>query len=272
MTGGGDGYTLAELMCIEAARLMPDWGVAVLGLGTPVLAGTLAKCLHHPDLVICTEVGAIDWRPDPATVARAPLGIHDLILNHGAAMATDMVDVLGTLLMGGRADLGVLTGAQVDRYGNLNTICTGDYARPERRLGGTGGNTEIACLAPRLLILMPQEPRRWKRRVDFVTSPGYIDGPGARRRHGLAPQGPNRIVSTMGVYRFDTPDGGETGSCEAVLEAVFPGLDPEAVAALVPWELRVAPDLREVEPPTEEELSLLRRLDPFQFYLTPGRY
>jgi glutaconate CoA-transferase subunit B len=271
MSTNGD-YTLAELMCIEAARLMPDEGVAVLGLGPPVLAGVLAKCLHHPGLVICTEVGAIDWRPEPARVARAPIGIHDLVLNDNAAMTSDMVDVLATLLMGGRVDLGTLTGAQIDRHGNLNTLVIGDYASPERRLAGTGGNTDIACLARRLIILMPQEPRRWVERVDFITSPGYLDGPGGRRRAGLGPQGPNLVVSTMGVYRFDTPDGGETGSCEPVLEAVFPGIEPETVQALVPWPLRVSTQVREVEPPTREELRLVRRLDPFRHYLAPGRY
>ena len=268
----GDGYSLAELMCIEAARLMPDEGVAVLGLGLPVLAGALAKCLHHPDLVVCTEVGAIDWRPDPSAVARAPIGIHDLVLNDGAAMTTDMVDVLAALLMGGRVDMGTLTAAQIDRYGNLNTLVIGDYASPERRLAGTGGNTDVACLARRVLVLIPQEPRRWVERADFITRPGYIDGPGGRRRAGLGPQGPNLVVSTMGVYGFDTPDGGETGSCQLVLEAVFPGFEPETVQALVPWPLQVAPEVREVEPPTAEELRTLRRLDPFRHYLAPGRY
>lgn len=267
-----ENYTLAELMCIVGARLLPETGVAFLGLGLPVLAGSLARCLHHPEIQLCTEVGAFDWRPDPATVPRAPIGIHDLLLNDGAAMVSDMVDALGTVLMGGHVDFAFLTGAQVDKYGNVNTLVIGDYCSPERRLAGTGGNTEISCLAPQVVVLMPQEPRRWVERVDFITSPGYIDGPGGRRRAGLGAQGPNRLISTMGVYRYDTPDGGESGSCELVLEAVFPNIDVATIRALVPWDLKVAEHVREVEPPTVEELAMLRRLDPFQFYLIPGRY
>lgn len=264
-------YTLAELMCITAARGMPKTGVVMLGMGLPVLAGTLAKMLHAPELHICTEVGAFDWEPAP-DISRASIGIHDLLLNHGSAMVSDMVDALGTLLMGGNVDIGVLAAAQVDRFGNLNTLVMGDYLVPERRLGGTGGNTEIACLAKRTLTIMPQERRRFVPRVDFNTSPGYISGPGARTRAGLGAQGPNVVVSTFGVFGFDTPDGGESGTCEMVLEAVFPNMAPDVVQIETGWELRVAGNVREIEPPTDEELTLLRRLDPHFFYLTPGRY
>jgi glutaconate CoA-transferase subunit B len=272
MAGGyAADYSLAELMCVVAARAFPREGVVMVGLGLPVLSGTLAKLLHAPEIAFCTEVGAFDWLP-PAEGARAPIGISDLNLNPGAAMTSDMVDALGALLMGGNVTVGVLQAAQIDRFGNLNTLVLGDYRNPERRLGGTGGNTEIACLAPRVLTIMPQERRRFVERVDFNTSPGYIDGPGARRRHGLDPQGPNRVVSTMGVFGFDTADGGESGSCEMVLEAVFPGLSPEVVQIETGWPVRVAGDLREIDPPTVEEIDLLRRLDPYGFYLRPGRY
>ncbi len=266
-----DDYTLAEMMAVAAAREFPKSGVVMLGMGIPVLAGTLAKLMHAPGIQLCTEVGALDYEP-AADVTRAPVGIHDLMLNHGSVMVTDMVDALGTLLMGGNVDLGVLQAAQVDRFGNLNTLVLGDYNLPERRLGGTGGNTEIACLAKRILTIMPQERRRFVERVDFNTSPGYIDGPGARRRAGLEAQGVNRVVSTFGIYHFDTPDGGESGSCEMVLEAVFPNMAPDIVQIETGWELRVADDVREIEPPSAEELSLLRRLDPHTYYLVPGRY
>lgn len=265
-------YTLPELMCIEGARILPAAGVAMLGLGLPVLSGTLSHCLHHPDLLLCTEVGAIDWRPDPETLARAPIGIYDLILNDGSAMTSDMVDALGTLLMGGHVDVGYLTGAQIDRFGNLNTLVVGTYQEPRKRLAGTGGNTEIACLAKQIVVLMSQEPRRFVERVDFCTSPGYPGGAGGRASVGLAPQGPNYVVSTMGVYRYDTPDGGRTGSCELALEALFPNVEVDVIRALVPWDLTIDAQLREVEPPTIKELAMIRRLDPFKFYLTPGRY
>ncbi|MBI2766072.1 MAG: CoA-transferase subunit beta [Chloroflexi bacterium] len=264
-------YTLAELMCVVAARSFPAKGVVMLGMGLPVLAGTLAKLMHAPGISLCTEVGAFDWTP-PEGLTRAPIGIHDMLLNDGSAMVSDMVDALGTLLMGGNVDLGVLGAAQVDRMGNLNTLVLGDYRQPERRLGGTGGNTEIACLARSLLTMMPQERRRFVERVDFNTSPCYITGPGSRRQAGLQPSGPNRVVSTFGVFGFDTPDGGETGSCEMVLEAVFPNMDPDIVKLETGWNLRIADEVSELEPPTVEEIALLRRLDPHGFYLVPGRY
>ena len=144
-----DDYTLPEMMCIAAARDFPKRGVVMLGMGLPVAAGTLAKLMHAPEIILCTEVGVFDWQPRP-DIERAPIGIHDSILNDGAAMVSDMVDALGTVLMGGRVDFGVLAAAQIDRFGNLNTLVLGDYLAPERRLGGTGGNTEIACLAPQV--------------------------------------------------------------------------------------------------------------------------
>ena len=267
----GTDYTLAEMMCVVAARELPREGVVMLGMGLPVLSGTLAKLEYGSDISICTEVGAFDWTPWD-DIPRAPIGIHDLILNRNIVQVTDMVDALGTLLMGGNVDTGLLGAAQIDRYGNLNTLVMGDYRSPERRLGGTGGNTEIACLAKQLVAIMPQESRRFVERVDFNTSPVYIDGPGARRKAGLEPQGPNRVVSTFGVFGFDTPDGGETGSCEMVLESVFPNLEPDVVQAETGWPLKVADTVHEVDPPTASELTLLRRLDPHNFYLVPGRY
>jgi glutaconate CoA-transferase, subunit B len=267
-----DDYSLAEMMCVAAARALPETGTALLGMGPPLLAGTLAKLLQRPGLIVCTEVGAIDWDPDPDQVDRAPYGVSDNNLHLGLAMASDMVDGLGTLLMGGNVDVGVLQAAQIDRFGNLNTLLLGSYQQPARRLGGTGGNTEIACLARSLIALMPQEPRRWVERVDFNTSPGYRDGPGGRQRAGLDTQGPNTLISTMGVFGYDTPDGGASGSCEVRLDAVFPGVDPETIAALVPWPLRMAETITELPPPTTAELTLLRRLDRLGMYLAPGRY
>lgn len=266
-----DDYTLAEMMVAVTARELPRTGVCMLGMGLPVLAGVVAKLLYAPDLALCTEVGAFDWEPT-ADVTRAPVGIHDLILNDGSAMVTDMVDALGTLLMGGNATVGVLSAAQVDRFGNLNTLLLGSYESPERRLGGTGGNTEIACLAPRVITMMPHELRRFPARVDFNTSPGYIDGPGGRARTGLAPQGSNLVVSTFGVLCFDTPDRGESGSCEMVLQSLFPNIDADVVQSQTGWPLRLSSSLGEVSPPTASELALMRRLDPHKFYLTPGRY
>jgi hypothetical protein len=185
MTQPADDYTLADHVHPGARDAEERRRDARHTSGARQDAG---ECSTLPDL--CTEVGAFDWTPPP-DVTRAPIGIHDFNLNDGSVMVSDMVDALGTLLMGGNVDVGILGAAQIDRFGNLNTLVMGDYRAPERRLGGTGGNTEIACLAKRVITLMPQERRRFVPRVDFNTSPGYIDGPSAMRRldPGTEPRG-----------------------------------------------------------------------------------
>lgn len=266
------GYSLVEMMCVQAARETAGAGVAFVGMGLPLLSTTLAKLHHDPALVYTTEVGVADWDPPPGEVDHHPSSIGDPILNRGAAFVGDMVDTLAGLLMGGRVDCAVLTGAQVDRFGNLNALLIGDRVHPDQRFPGTGGNTDAACLAPRVIAVMSLEPRRFVERVSFLTSPGYIDGPGARARAGLAPQGPNLVVSTMGVFDFDTPDGGATGSCELRLAKLYPGADVDTVRAIVPWPLRVADDVAVCEAPRADELALLRRLDPRRALLAEGRY
>jgi glutaconate CoA-transferase subunit B len=119
---------------------------------------------------------------------------------------------------------------------------------------------------------MSLEPRRFVERVSFLSSPGYISGPGARRAAGLSPQGPNLVVSTMGVFNFDTPDGGDSGSCEMQLVKTYANLPADAVAALIPWPLRIVDGLQECAAPSGEELRWLRHLDPGPTYLRPGRY
>lgn len=265
-------YTLAEMMCITTARYLRGQGTVFVGMGLPILAAMVTKLMHDPGIAYCTEMGSLDWRPELNDTIRPPRTVGDPVLTVGAAYVGDMLDALGTLLMGGHVDTAVLTGAQVDKYGNLNALLIGSYRNLIRRLPGSGGNTDAACLAKRTIIMMSLEPRRFAGRVDFLTSPGYIDGPGARRRAGLDAQGPNLLVSTMGVFGFDTPDGGETGSCEMVLQAVMPNVEPETVAAMIPWPLRMAKEVAEIEPPGDEELALLRRLDRDHFYLRDGRY
>jgi glutaconate CoA-transferase subunit B len=268
----GDGYGLVEMMCVQAARETAGAGVAFVGMGLPLLTTTLAKLHHDRELIFATEVGVLDWDPDPAEIDHAPSGIGDPILSRGAGYVGDMVDALGAVLMGGRVDLAILTAAEIDRYGNLNTLLVGDPSRPEHRFPGTGGNTDAACLAPRMISIASLEPRRFVERVSFLTSPGYIEGAGAREAAGLAPQGPNLVVSTMGVFDFDTSDGGQTGSCELRLAKLYPGIEPDTVRAIVPWDLAVAEHVDICDPPREEELIALRALDPRRTYLAEGRY
>ena len=265
-------YTLAELMCIAAARELQDGENIFMGLGLPCLAATIAKMLYVPNAQLFTEVGVFDWVPQaPEVMGRGPLHIFDQPLNVGSAMLGDMLDQLGAMMMGGHVDTAFLGGAQIDKFGNINTICLGDYHHPTRRLGGVGGNTDAACLVKKVIAILPHERRRFVERVDFLTSPGYIDGPGGRRRHGLSPQGPNVVISTLGILRFDTSDG-ESGTCEMYLDATFPNVTADTMKAMTNWDLKVSAELKQVEPPTAEEVALLRSLDPLKFHLAEGRY
>ena len=266
------GYTLAEMMVVQAAREIAGARHAFIGMGLPMLATALAKRLHDPGIAYSTEVGVADWSPREGDWDRAPAGIADPILNRDAAYTGDMVDSLGGWLMGGRFDAAVLTGAEIDRFGNINTLLIGDPAQPEVRLPGTGGNTDAGCLARRILTIMSLEPRRFVERVSFIASPGYLDGPGGRTRASLQPQGPNVVISTMGVFGFDTPDGGASGTCEMMLTKTFPEIPADAIEALMPWPLLFADSVAVCAPPTAEELEAVRALDPGPMYLRPGRY
>ena len=265
--------SLVEMMCIQAARELVGGGVAFVGQGLPVLSTTLTKLHHDPTLVFTTELGIADWDPPAHEIDHAPVSIAEPILTRGAAYVGDMVDALGSLLMGGRVDIAALSAAEIDRFGNLNALMIGDdYARPDVRFPGTAGNTDGACLARRMLVVMSFEPRRFVDRVSFNTSPGYVSGPGAREAAGLAPQGPNVVVSTVGVFGYDTPDGGRTGSCEMRLRKVYSGVDPETVAVIAPWTVQPGETIETCPPATEEEIAALRALDPAKAYLQEGRY
>jgi len=154
--------------------------------------------------------------------------------------------------------VGFLSGSQVDKYGNINTTVIGDYHNPKSRLPGSGGANPIGSLAKRVIIIALHDSRRLAERVDFITTPGYIDGPGARERWGLpAGTGPSAIITNKAILRFD-PE-----SKEAYLASYHPGSSVEEVVRLTPWKLKVADDVHETEPPRREELRVLREiLDP----------
>jgi glutaconate CoA-transferase subunit B len=174
-----------------------------------------------------------------------------------------MADVFQLFLQNGRIDVGFLGGAQVDRYGNLNTTVLGPYERPRVRLPGAGGAPEIAIHAKRTLIVARLEKRAFPETVDFITSPGHRPHGRTRRELGMPGAGPVRVITDRGILDADAGSGGEL-----VLTAVYPGVSVDEVRAKVGWELRVREPLREVEPPGEEVLRVLReRLDPERRYL-----
>ncbi|MFH1135846.1 MAG: CoA-transferase [Pseudomonadota bacterium] len=248
-------YIKPELMACCGAREIKDKNLVIVGTGFPTMSANIAKHTHAPGAILMQESGVIDARP-----ARPALSVGDPCLNPGAAMIGGLVEIMGMYLQGGLVDVGFLSGSQVDKFGNINTTVIGDYHHPKSRLPGSGGANPIGALAKKVLIIALHDKKRLVECVDFITTPGYIDGPGARERHGLRPgTGPEIIVTNKAVLRFDP----ETK--EAYLATYHPDCSVEEVLANTPWDLKVSADVRPTPPPTPEELRVLREvLDPFR--------
>lgn len=235
------------MMVATAARRLRDADVVFVGIGIPNLAVNLARRTRCPRLVLIYESGAIGARP-----ARLPVSIGDPALVTGAVGVCSMPEVFQYYLQRGFIDVGFLGAAQIDRFGNLNTTVIGDYRRPKARLPGSGGACEIALLARRVLIVMSHQRRSFPERVDFITSPGFLGGGDEREQRGLPGAGPEAVITDLGVLKFH-PE-----SHEMVLESLHPGAALEQVKENTGWPLRVASPLRQTEPPTAEELRVLR--------------
>ncbi len=248
-------YSLRELMIVTTAREIKDGEVVFVGMRLPMMAFALAKRLHAPHAVGLFECGVV--RDEPATAPLVTMGDPPNIL--GAAWAGNMATVMG-LLAQGHVHLGLLGGAQIDRYGNLNTSYIGGYIMPEVRLPGSGGASDIASLSQRTVLIMPHEKRRFVEEVDYITSPGYGTGSGWREGAGLPTRkgpnphgGPDAVITTLGILRFNDEH-------EMVLTNIHPGVQLQEVLDNTDWDLQVADELTETTPPTEEELMTLREL------------
>jgi glutaconate CoA-transferase, subunit B len=248
-------YTANELMVCQAARQLQDGEVVFVGIGLPNLACNLARRLHAPRLVLIYESGAVGAAPK-----RLPISIGDPSLVTDSLSVCSMFDIFSYYLQGGLIDVGFLQGAQIDRFGNLNTTVVGDYEHPAVRLPGSGGACEIAILAGRILIIAPQSKRCFREKVDFITSPGFVDGPETRRRLGMPGGGPTMVVTNLGCYEFT--DG------EMLLTSLHPGCTLEQVRNNTGWDVRVSPRLETTDRPTSEELRIIREeLDPTHLYI-----
>ncbi|MFP4625573.1 MAG: CoA-transferase [Natronomonas sp.] len=250
-------YTNAELMVVTAAREIRDGESVMVGLGLPSVASNLAKRTHAPDIQQVYEAGIVGAEPR----GTIPYGVAGPELVDGATSAVPMIDVFGSLLQGGHLDVGFLGGAQVDRYGNINSTVIGEYNDPEVRLPGSGGACTIACNAGRTMIIMPHEPRRFPERVDFVTSPGYLDEDRSREDLGLRGGGPELLITDKAVFRFD-----ENG--EAYVDSLHPRVDRAEIQDATGWDVRFAPDVGRTPTPDQEELRLIRKdIDPEGTYM-----
>ncbi|OGO29362.1 MAG: 3-oxoadipate--succinyl-CoA transferase subunit B [Chloroflexi bacterium RBG_16_52_11] len=252
-------YSSAELMTINAARLLRDGDVVFVGVGLPNLACNLARRTHTPNLVMIYEAGVIGAQP-----SRLPLSIGDPTLVSGALAVCSMYDIFAFYLQRGNVDVGFLGGAQIDRYGNINATVVGDYTHPKVRLPGSGGSMEIAAWANRCYIINPHQKRRFPPRVDFRTSAGFLDGRTQRDGAHLRGGGPQAVVTNLGILEPD-----ETG--ELVLTSLHPGATVEQARENTGWDLIISPELRSTDPITAEDLYILREeLDPQGIYLKDG--
>ncbi len=243
-------YTSEEMMTVVAARALAGRTACFVGIGLPSTAANLARRLHAPELVLIYESGAIGAKP-----TRLPLSIGDGELAETADAVVGVPEVFNYWLQPGRIDVGFLSAAQLDRFGNLNTTMIGaSYLTPDVRLPGAGGAPEIAASCREVFLMLRHSRRTFVDRLDFITSVGFGDGPGSRERLGLRGRGPVLVMTDIGVLEPDP----ETS--ELTLTKIHPGADVEAARAATGWELAVAKELSETEPPTAEELTVLRGL------------
>jgi len=248
-------YTLPQLMVTAAAREINDGEVVFVGMRLPLLGFLLAKSTHAQNAVGVYELGIV--RQNLACEPILTMG--DLPNIHRAQWLTDTADMMG-LLQQGRVDVSFIGGAQVDRFGNLNTSYIGGALNAATRLPGSGGACDLASLAQRHIIIMKHEKRRFVPQVDYITSPGFGDGFGWREKMGLPRGGPATVITTMGVMKFDEK------TKEMMLVSVHPGITADAVRANTGFPLKVDVELAQTPPPAEKEIAMLKRFDPQSYW------
>lgn len=250
-------YSKSELMICVAARLFQDGTTAFIGTGIPMLAAMLAMKTIAPSLVPVFEFGGTG-----AILEKLPRAVGEARTFHKAIIASGICDTMETAQRG-FIDYGFLGGAQIDCYGNLNSTTIGDHDRPKARLPGSGGGNDVGSLCWMTVAIMQHDKRRFVPKVDFITTPGFLSGAGAREKAGLPRgSGPVNVVSTLALMDYD-----ET-SCRMRLVATHPGVTVSEVIENTGFELIVPAKVGVNEPPSAEELRLLREeIDPEKLYI-----
>lgn len=243
-------YTLNELLIIAVAREIHNFDNVILGVGLPTTAGALAKALHAPQANLMMEAGMIDFEP-----LIPPNHIADAMACKGYACATDLFTAF-TMTYRGFVDICFLGVGQIDKYGNLNTTSIGDYYKPDLRLPGSGGAADFISYSKRTVLTM--RGGEFVEKLDYFTSPGYLEGADARDRSGLFPQGsgPTRLITQKGIFEFDL----ETK--EMFLAEIHPRIKLEDIKKDVPWDLKISQDLSVTKRPSDEEIDFIRNFAP----------
>jgi glutaconate CoA-transferase subunit B len=251
-------YNGMELLVCVASRYLEDGSSVSVGTGVPVAAAMLAQKLYAPNLLVIFEAGGI-----APLLPTMPISVGDSRTIYKAIQATSMTEVMDTLARG-LVDICFLGGAQIDMYGNLNSTMVGtDYRHPKVRFPGSGGANDFGSLAWRTIVVSPQSVRRFVTKVDFITTPGYLDGPGAREKAGLPPgTGPYKVITNLAVLGYDQE------SKWMRVESVHPGVTIDEVKSNTGFQLLVKDPLETTEAPTEQELRMLREeVDPLKLVI-----
>lgn len=243
-------YTLDELLIIAVAREIKDFDNVILGVGLPTTAGALAKALYAPQANLMMEAGMIDFEP-----LVPPNHIADVMACKGYACATDLFTAF-TMTYRGFVDICFLGVGQIDKFGNLNTTCIGDYYKPDLRLPGSGGAADFISYSQHTVLTM--RGGEFVKSLDYVTSPGYLGGGDERDRSGLFPQGsgPTKLISQKGIFEFDPK------TKEMFLSEIHPRITIEDVRKDIPWDLNIADNLEETRPPSDAEIEFIRSFAP----------
>ena len=242
-------HNATEMMTVAAARALRNEDICFVGIGMPSAACNLARLTHAPDLTLVYESGTIATRPDVL-----PLSIGDGELCDTALTTVSVPEMFRYWLQGGRFTVGFLGGAQIDRFGNLNTTVVGPYEKPKTRLPGGGGAPEISSACGEIFIIMRQTPRSFVERIDFVTSFGHGEGGDHRARMGIATRGPTKLVTDLAVFEPDRV------TREMTVTSIHPGVTRDQIRANTGWAVRFAPEVAATAAPSDAELSVLRDL------------
>jgi glutaconate CoA-transferase, subunit B len=250
-------YNPMELMIAVAARYLEDGATVVVGTGAPCAVAMLSQRVYSPNLMIMFEAGGIGPQ-----LPQMPISVGDSRTFYRGVAASTMLEIMN-MCQRGMVDYCFLGGAQVDPYGNLNSTVIGPYDRPKVRLPGSGGANDLASLCWRTMMLTPQDRRRFVPQVDFITTPGYLTGPGAREAAGLPPDtGPYKVITNLCVIGFDP------STKRMKIESLHPGISRAEVEANTGFELLWAEDMGATAPPTKDELRILREeVDPQRYII-----